>query len=123
VNNEDLDVKIIEPGHQINVVDTSKSTRDMVKLAEANGWEVKVGQSKFYEPPKVYKTGSRAGEQHGEKTVVNHWIQGVNRERKQKIDAVWHDGAFKYGRHSATIGLVNATQLKKFIKEEEENNG
>lgn len=116
-----FDTVVLVPGRVATLEEIPKMTHRMLTNLQKYGFEFKVGYSKFYEPPQVYKSGTRAGEEHGEKTVENVWVDAVHREREVKLTAVWHDGRFAYGWHGRyNPVLVNSTQLTKIIKGEVE---
>lgn len=113
------DTVILIPGHEVEHSELPKMGWQMTKRALEAGFEVKAGYSKFMEPEQFYKGTERKGDLKKEaRTVENHWIDAVNRERRVKFTAVWHDGSFYTGW--VGMKLFKSTQLNKLIKGEED---
>lgn len=107
-------VEITIPGHEIDITQAPKSVLQMFHLAEKWGFVAKIGMSQFHVLPKVYGPKAKnPGDEYGEKTVDNYWLEAVNPDRKVRIQFTWHDGKAIDGLWGSR--LVKSTMLKSLI--------
>lgn len=109
--------EVIIPGRLANPDEIPARTVGAMAKRLDSDWEYAIGYSQFHIAGKEYgPKAQKAGESHGERTVENVWIDAVNRTRKKRFTATWHDGKFVDAIWQGRV--VNSTMLRKLINGE-----
>lgn len=80
-------VEVLVQGREAMPEERIRSSLLLQKFAEAQGWETRIGYSKFQDYPKIYKSGDKKGTEVPGKILDNVWCQG--RKEGHVFTAVW----------------------------------
>ena len=67
---------ILVMGREALPEERTRSSISLQKIAQAAGWQAKIGYSQYQDDPRTFKTGPKAGTTVEGKIVDNVWCQG-----------------------------------------------
>lgn len=83
-------VEVLVQGREAMPDERIRASLLLQKFANANGWETRIGYSKFQDDSKIYKSGDKKGKEVPGKILDNVWCQG--RKEGHVFTAVWIGG-------------------------------
>jgi len=113
--------QILTPGRPATEDEVTKNVKATRQSLIDNGWSVLyVGYSKAYFPPEVYQSGDNEGEEHGEKTVEQVWINAFHPDRKRTLNVTYYNDGFELCRWNPGTTFpgyfVSAREMGELIK-------